>query len=88
MAVAMAVMPWTGGCVLPEVQPAWFASAAVWFPLSAVRHRQESRPVAAARRQPYAAGTVHHCPPGPGEAVTDHVSPSRTAGAARRPGRG
>ncbi|MFI6360012.1 DUF5134 domain-containing protein [Streptomyces sp. NPDC050743] len=54
MALAMTVMPWGGGRVLPEVQTAWFAAAAVWFPLTAVRRGQEPRPVAAASRLPHA----------------------------------
>ncbi|MGP4052021.1 DUF5134 domain-containing protein [Streptomyces sp. 2A115] len=57
MALAMAVMPWSWGRALPELpQTAFFAAAALWFPLTAVSHRQESRLAATARRLPYAAG--------------------------------
>ncbi|MGW5463648.1 hypothetical protein [Streptomyces sp. NPDC003996] len=41
------------GRVLPEVQAAWFAAAAAWFPLTAVRRGQEPRPVATAWRLPH-----------------------------------
>ncbi|MET8809811.1 DUF5134 domain-containing protein [Streptomyces sp. NPDC004546] len=37
------------------MQAAWFAAAAVWFPLTAVRRGQEPRPVATAPRLPHAA---------------------------------
>jgi hypothetical protein len=43
------------GRVLPEVQAAWFAAAAVWFPLTAVRRGREPSPVATAPRLPHAA---------------------------------
>ncbi|MFB6755093.1 MULTISPECIES: DUF5134 domain-containing protein [Streptomyces] len=53
MALAMAVMPWSWGRVLPEPpQTAFFAAAALWFLLSA----RDSRPGTIARRLPHAAG--------------------------------
>ncbi|MFJ3307183.1 DUF5134 domain-containing protein [Streptomyces sp. NPDC086549] len=57
MALAMAVMPWNGVRILPAVPlTAFFAAAALWFPLTAVSRRQESRLTATARRLPYAVG--------------------------------
>ncbi|MER5409273.1 DUF5134 domain-containing protein [Streptomyces sp. NPDC002769] len=58
MALVMAVMPWFDlGRGLPEgAQTAFFAAAALWYPLTAVSGRQESGPAAAARRLPYAVG--------------------------------
>ncbi|WP_217551827.1 DUF5134 domain-containing protein [Streptomyces sp. GbtcB6] len=57
MALAMAVMPWNRGPGLPELpQTAFFATAALWFPLTAAGCRQRSRLAAAARRLPYAVG--------------------------------
>ncbi|MFJ9034019.1 DUF5134 domain-containing protein [Streptomyces sp. NPDC102274] len=55
MALAMAAMPWGWG--LPETaQTTFFAAAALWFPLTAVRRRHESRLAATAGRLPYAVG--------------------------------
>ncbi|MEU0965784.1 DUF5134 domain-containing protein [Streptomyces sp. NPDC005917] len=57
MASAMAAMPW--GWVTWLHQPgavAFFAPAALWFPLTADRRQQESRLAATSRRLPYAAG--------------------------------
>ncbi|MGW2959299.1 DUF5134 domain-containing protein [Streptomyces sp. NPDC001220] len=57
MALAMTVMPWSWGGALPELpQSVFFAGAAVWFPLTAVRCGQEGRLSATARRVPYAVG--------------------------------
>ncbi|MGI5134012.1 MULTISPECIES: DUF5134 domain-containing protein [unclassified Streptomyces] len=57
MALAMAVMPWRWGGMLSEVSlTAFFAAAALWFPLTAVSSRQKPRLTATARRLPYAAG--------------------------------
>lgn len=57
MALAMAVMPWhlSGGQSLPG-QTAFFAAAALWFPLTAIADRQSSGLTGAARRSPYAVG--------------------------------
>ncbi|MEU2618406.1 DUF5134 domain-containing protein [Streptomyces sp. NPDC007157] len=57
MALAMAVMPWSWGGALPELpQSVFFAAAAVWFPLTAVKSGQERQLSATARRLPYAVG--------------------------------
>ncbi|MET7860342.1 DUF5134 domain-containing protein [Streptomyces sp. NPDC005318] len=57
MALAMAAMPWSWGGVLPDAaQTVLFATAALWFPLTAVRRRHESGLLATARRMPHAAG--------------------------------
>ncbi|MFJ5274775.1 DUF5134 domain-containing protein [Streptomyces sp. NPDC088358] len=58
MALVMAVMPWLDlNRVLPGgAQTAFFAAAALWYPLTAVSGLQESVPAAAARRLPYAIG--------------------------------
>ncbi|MEU9149493.1 DUF5134 domain-containing protein [Streptomyces sp. NPDC048417] len=57
MALAMAVMPWSWGGALPELpQSLFFATAALWFPLTAVKCGQERRLSATARRLPYAVG--------------------------------
>lgn len=52
MALAMAAMPWGR---LP-VGSMFFVAAALWFPLTAVRRRHESRLTAIAGRLPYAVG--------------------------------
>ncbi|MFJ6070939.1 DUF5134 domain-containing protein [Streptomyces sp. NPDC093065] len=57
MALAMAVMPWSWGGVLPEPpQTVFFAAAALWFPLSAAGPLRDLRPGMVARRLPQAAG--------------------------------
>lgn len=57
MALAMAVMPWSWGRMLPQApQTAFFAAAALWFALTAIGRRQEPWPAATIRRLPYAAG--------------------------------
>jgi hypothetical protein len=57
MALAMAVMPWRWGRMLSDVSvTAFFAAAALWFPLTAVGCSQKPRLTATARRLPYAAG--------------------------------
>ncbi|MEV6028454.1 DUF5134 domain-containing protein [Streptomyces sp. NPDC052036] len=57
MALAMRVMPWTWGHMLPELpQTVFFAAATLWFPLTAFRRSQESGLVDIARRLPHAAG--------------------------------
>ncbi|WP_393101592.1 DUF5134 domain-containing protein [Streptomyces sp. LN325] len=58
MALVMAVMPWRNlGRVLPEeAQTAFFAAAALWYPLTAVRSRQQSGPAATVKRLPHAVG--------------------------------
>ncbi|MDT0469137.1 DUF5134 domain-containing protein [Streptomyces gibsoniae] len=57
MALAMAMMPWTSGYMLPRLpQTVFFAAAALWFPLTAVRRAQKSGLVDIARRLPHAAG--------------------------------
>ncbi|WP_406431266.1 DUF5134 domain-containing protein [Streptomyces sp. NBC_00631] len=57
MALAMAAMPWSWGGALPELpQAVFFATAALWFPLTAVRSGQERQLSATARRLPYAVG--------------------------------
>ncbi|MFJ9563938.1 DUF5134 domain-containing protein [Streptomyces fuscichromogenes] len=57
MALAMAVMPWHWAGAVPELpQSVFFAGAALWFPLTAVRSGQERRSAATARRLPYAVG--------------------------------
>ncbi|MER5520900.1 DUF5134 domain-containing protein [Streptomyces sp. NPDC002763] len=57
MALVMAVMPWGWGGALPELPlSVFFAAAALWFPLTAVKCGQERQLSAAARRLPYAVG--------------------------------
>ncbi|MGW1544468.1 DUF5134 domain-containing protein [Streptomyces sp. NPDC002309] len=57
MALAMAVMPWSWGRLLHHTaQVAFFAVAALWFPLTAACRHQESRLAATVRRLPYTAG--------------------------------
>ncbi|MGW7418484.1 DUF5134 domain-containing protein [Streptomyces sp. NPDC054813] len=57
MALAMAVMPWSWGGTLPELpQSVFFATAALWFPLTAVKCGQERQLSATAKRLPYAVG--------------------------------
>ncbi|MEV7387419.1 DUF5134 domain-containing protein [Streptomyces sp. NPDC091215] len=57
MALAMAVMPWSWGSALPGLpQSVFFACAALWFPLTAVRSGRERQLSATARRLPYAVG--------------------------------
>jgi hypothetical protein len=57
MALAMAVMPWSRGALSHHpAQVTFFATAAIWFPLTAVRRRHESRFTALARRLPSTAG--------------------------------
>ncbi|MEW1775967.1 DUF5134 domain-containing protein [Streptomyces sp. NPDC086777] len=57
MALAMAVMPWRLGGVLPALpQSVFFAAAALWFPWTAVRSGREGRLAATVRRLPYAVG--------------------------------
>ncbi|MER5787542.1 DUF5134 domain-containing protein [Streptomyces sp. NPDC001980] len=57
MALAMAVMPWSWGGALPALpQSVFFAAAALWFPLTAVRSGQEGQLSATVRRLPYAVG--------------------------------
>ncbi|MEU5314119.1 DUF5134 domain-containing protein [Streptomyces sp. NPDC021562] len=55
MALAMAVMPWSWGGALPALpQSVFFAAAALWFPLTAVRSGQEGQLPATVRRLPHA----------------------------------
>ncbi|MGW1910228.1 DUF5134 domain-containing protein [Streptomyces sp. NPDC002076] len=55
MALAMAVMPWNWGRMLWEAPlTAFFAAAAVWFPLSAVSRCKKPRLTTMARRLPCA----------------------------------
>ncbi|MFD4948917.1 DUF5134 domain-containing protein [Streptomyces sp. NPDC058239] len=55
MATVMAAMPW--GKALPEAGlTLFFAAATVWFPLTAVRHREKPAVAEAARRLAYAVG--------------------------------
>ncbi|MGW4136262.1 DUF5134 domain-containing protein [Streptomyces mirabilis] len=56
MALAMAVMPWNGGGMLPEAQTTFFAAAALWFPLTAVSRQRQFELTDVTRRLPYAAG--------------------------------
>ncbi|MFJ8027878.1 DUF5134 domain-containing protein [Streptomyces sp. NPDC096311] len=56
MALAMAVMPWNGGGMLPEAQTTFFAAAALWFPLTAVSRHRQFELTDVTRRLPYAAG--------------------------------
>ena len=57
MALTMAVMPWSRGGALPALpQSVFFAAAALWFPLTAVRSGQEGRLSATVSRLPYAVG--------------------------------
>jgi hypothetical protein len=57
MALAMAVMPWNCARGLPELpQTAFFAAAALRFPLTTAGRHQRSRLTATARRLPYPAG--------------------------------
>ncbi|MFF7160754.1 DUF5134 domain-containing protein [Streptomyces sp. NPDC008086] len=57
MALAMAVMPWSWGRLLPQAPTTvFFAAAALWFPLTAVGRRPEPWPTAIRRSLPYAAG--------------------------------
>ncbi|MEV5959163.1 DUF5134 domain-containing protein [Streptomyces sp. NPDC051987] len=57
MALAMAAMPWSWGGALPALpQSVFFAAAALWFPLTAVRSGPEGRLSATVRRLPYAVG--------------------------------
>ncbi|MFF5139619.1 DUF5134 domain-containing protein [Streptomyces sp. NPDC013157] len=57
MALTMAVMPWGWGGALPALpQSVFFAAAALWFPLTAVRRGQEGQLSAMVRRLPYAVG--------------------------------
>ncbi|MFD3586968.1 DUF5134 domain-containing protein [Streptomyces sp. NPDC058683] len=59
MALAMAVMPWSWGSALPELPlSVFFAAAALWFPLTAVRSGQERQLSATLRSLPYAVGMV------------------------------
>ncbi|MFF7982810.1 DUF5134 domain-containing protein [Streptomyces sp. NPDC007901] len=58
MALAMTVLPWHSGHALPELPQtasAFFAAAALWFPLTAGRGRR-SRLTVIARRLPYSVG--------------------------------
>ncbi|MFG2512318.1 DUF5134 domain-containing protein [Streptomyces sp. NPDC048584] len=57
MALAMAVMPWSLGIEVPgPPQAAFFATAALWFPASALVRTHGRRPAAVLRSLPYAAG--------------------------------
>ncbi|MFJ8487059.1 DUF5134 domain-containing protein [Streptomyces sp. NPDC094038] len=57
MALTMAVMPWSRGGALPALpQSVFFAAAALWFPLTAVRDGREGQLSATVRRLPYAVG--------------------------------
>lgn len=56
MALAMTVMPWNGGGMLPEARTIFFAAAALWFPLTAVSRQRQFELTDVARRLPYAAG--------------------------------
>ncbi|MEU3187717.1 DUF5134 domain-containing protein [Streptomyces sp. NPDC006923] len=57
MALAMAVMPWHWGAWLHHpVQVAFFGSAALWFPLTALCRHQESRRAALVRGLPSTVG--------------------------------
>src|SRR5690349_20786825 len=57
MALTMAVMPWSREALLPHpVGTVFFTTAALWFPLTAVRRRHEARLGAVAGRLPFTAG--------------------------------
>ncbi|GEC05010.1 DUF5134 domain-containing protein [Streptomyces spinoverrucosus] len=57
MALAMAVMPWSWGRMLPQApQTAFFAAAALWFVSTAIGRRQGPWPAATLRGLPYAVG--------------------------------
>ncbi|MEU9347897.1 DUF5134 domain-containing protein [Streptomyces sp. NPDC048278] len=57
MALTMATMPWSWGGTLPALpQSVFFAAAALWFPLTAVRSGREGHLSATVRRLPYAVG--------------------------------
>ncbi|WP_443060088.1 DUF5134 domain-containing protein [Streptomyces sp. NBC_00444] len=56
MAVAMSVMPWSWGTPVPAgTQAAFFAAAALWFPLSTLSRSHGARLIAVARSIPSAA---------------------------------
>ncbi|MFD7599489.1 DUF5134 domain-containing protein [Streptomyces mirabilis] len=56
MALAMAVMLWNVGGMLPEARTIFFAAAALWFPLTAVSRQRQFELTDVARRLPYTAG--------------------------------
>ncbi|MFE7927388.1 DUF5134 domain-containing protein [Streptomyces sp. NPDC057456] len=59
MASAMAVMPWHRvGEVPPPGQTVFFATLALWFPLTSVLSRRGTRLACLVRRSPYAVGMV------------------------------
>jgi hypothetical protein len=59
MASAMAVMPWHRVSeVPPPGQTVFFATVALWFPLTSVLSRRGPRLVGLVRRSPYAVGMV------------------------------
>ncbi|MET9353147.1 DUF5134 domain-containing protein [Streptomyces sp. NPDC006617] len=77
MALAMAVMPWSWGRLLPQApMTALFAAAALWFPLTAVGRRQEPWPTAIRRSLPYAAGMAAMAWMTYSAAVASHESPT------------
>lgn len=85
MALAMAVMPWHRGRLLPVVPlTVFFAAAAVWFPLTAAGRGRETRGTVFRRRLPYAAGMaamawMTHSMAGP-----SHTAPAAGLPAAHR----
>ncbi|MFC4502754.1 MULTISPECIES: DUF5134 domain-containing protein [Streptomyces] len=85
MALSMAVMPWRWDGRPAGAETAFFAAAALWFPLTAVIGRRKSGLTDIARTLPYSAGMaamawMTHLTTGPSyQAVhLDHAMGSRT----------